>query len=98
MQNVYDTATGNVGAPVPSCEIKLVDFEKYKSSNELPQGEIWIRGPILSSGYYKDEEKTKEDFDENGYFHTGVRKIFFGGKIDWVGYWTVGKKWNVDYH
>jgi hypothetical protein len=23
MQNVYDTSTGTVGAPVPSCEIKV---------------------------------------------------------------------------
>lgn len=44
---------GSVGVPVPSCEIKLVDFAEagYFSSNTRPQGEVWIRGPSVSYGY-----------------------------------------------
>lgn len=44
---------GVVGIPMPSTEIKLVDFEEasYFSSNNPPQGEILIRGPSVSSGY-----------------------------------------------
>lgn len=45
--------TGVVGVPVPSAEAKLVDFAEanYFSTNDPPQGEIWIRGPSVSKGY-----------------------------------------------
>lgn len=34
-------------------------------------GEIRVKGPNVTLGYYKDEEHTKELFDENGYLKTG---------------------------
>ena len=30
-----------------------------------------MRGPSISAGYYKLPAKTKEEFDEEGFFHTG---------------------------
>jgi len=68
-----DRAFGKVGPPLPCCEIKLVSVPEmnYLVEGEPSTGEIWIRGNNISKGYFKDEAKTKEDFDENGWFHSG---------------------------
>ncbi|KAF2002358.1 acetyl-CoA synthetase-like protein [Amniculicola lignicola CBS 123094] len=63
-------ALGEVPASV---EVKLVDFADagYFSTNTPPQGEIWIRGGGVSTGYLDLEEETKENFTEDGWFKTG---------------------------
>ncbi|CAO3700481.1 unnamed protein product [Rhizopus stolonifer] len=63
-----------VGAPVPCVEVKLVDQPElgYLSSNKpRAQGEIWIRGPSITSGYYKCEDLTKEAITDDGWLKTG---------------------------
>jgi long-chain acyl-CoA synthetase len=69
----YDTGLAQIGPPLASCEVKLVSVPEmnYLTTNEEPSGEILIRGANVSSGYYKDEEKTREVFDTDGWFHTG---------------------------
>jgi len=81
--NPMDKSYGRVGGPIPSMEIKLKDWEEggYRFSDKdnkeigLPRGEILISGANLSTGYYLNEGKTKEEYvaDENGkvWFHTG---------------------------
>jgi long-chain acyl-CoA synthetase len=64
-----DTALGEVPGGV---EVKLVDFPDagYYCTNKPPQGEIWIRGDSVASGYLDLKEETKESFRE-GWFLTG---------------------------
>ncbi|KAG8553640.1 hypothetical protein GDO81_003497 [Engystomops pustulosus] len=75
---VSDYSTGRVGAPLICCEIKLRDWVEGGYTNEdrpHPRGEIVIGGHNVSMGYFKNEEKSLEDFyvDENGqrWFCTG---------------------------
>ena len=65
-----DGISGNVGGPFMSNEFKLVDVAEMNYTNRdkddqgrpSPRGEIWVRGPNIIPGYYKNDEKNKETF------------------------------------
>ena len=75
------TTAGHVGGPTGCVEIALFDVDEmgYRSTdtrhaNGMPcqgRGEICVRGPSVFMGYYKDEAKTKETVDEQGWLHSG---------------------------
>ena len=56
-----DFKFGTVGKPLPGSEVKIGEED----------GEILIRGPHVFQGYHGMEEETKEDLDEEGWYHTG---------------------------
>ena len=65
-----DNAVGDIPS---SIEIKLVDFldAGYSASNNPPQGEVWIRGPPVTQGYFDNETETMEALTNDGWFKTG---------------------------
>jgi long-chain acyl-CoA synthetase len=51
---------GTVGRPYPGIELRIAD-----------DGEVLVRGPIMTSGYHLRPEATAALLDEDGWLHTG---------------------------
>jgi long-chain acyl-CoA synthetase len=67
-----ETTVGNIGPPFLCCLFKLIDIpEMGLVAKRDNKGEICIKGNNIFKGYYKDEEKTKEVIDDDGWYHTG---------------------------
>jgi len=66
---------GCVGLPSPSIEIKFLDVPDagYLATNDPPQGEILLRGPSVTSGYYKRDDLNNDEtiFTKDGWLRTG---------------------------
>lgn len=61
---------GTVGLIVPGVEVKI------DSPTETGEGEILVKGPNLSQGYFKRQELTNEMFTTDGWFKTGDVGMF----------------------
>jgi fatty-acyl-CoA synthase len=56
--------SGSIGRPMLFTEVELRDMDG-------DVGEMWIRGPHVSSGYWNNEAATREAYGDDGWFRTG---------------------------
>jgi long-chain acyl-CoA synthetase len=70
-QTLGDPTTGNIGVPLNCNMIKLADVPDMQYFAKDNVGELCIKGANVFKGYYKDEEKTREALDSDGWLHTG---------------------------
>ena len=61
----YAYIESSVGKKIPGCEVKIVDPDSDGN------GLIYIKGPMVMKGYYKNEEATKEVLSADGWLNTG---------------------------
>lgn len=57
---------GAAGTVLYGMEVKIVDPDTTTG-----EGEVYIKGPNVMKGYYKDPDKTKEVLTEDGWFKSG---------------------------
>ena len=57
----------------PDVDLRLEDVPElgYSTSDVPPRGEILVKTPHMISGYLGDEETTRANFTDEGYFRTG---------------------------
>ncbi len=61
---------GSVGQPIEGISIKVSE-----------EGEILLKGPTITPGYYNREDLTKSAFTEDGYFKTGDAGYLKDGEL-----------------
>ena len=65
------TRLNTIGPAMPGNEVKINDPDPRTG-----QGEIWIKGPNVMKGYYKEPVLTSEVLTDDGWFKTGDLGMF----------------------
>ena len=82
LSGLGDSKPGSLGKPFPNVEVRIAG-----------DGEILVRGPTVTPGYFENPEATREAIDDDGWYHSGDL-----GKIDAEGcLYIVGRKKDVFY-
>ena len=74
---------GSIGLPLPHVEAKIVSPETFQDLNLGEVGEIWLKGPNVTPGYWRKPRETETAFVK-GWFRTGDL-----GKKDEDGYYYI---------
>ena len=61
---------GGVGIPIEGIEIRISE-----------EGEVLLKGPTITKGYYNRDDLTKAAFTEDGFFRTGDSGYLEGGEL-----------------
>lgn len=66
----WEKKVSTTGRPSPGTQLRIVD----DAGGDRPvgeTGELWLRGPTLFPGYYRNPAATEQAIDGNGWLHTG---------------------------
>src|SRR3546814_11492788 len=60
---------GSIGLPFPQTEVRIANRGIGDESGST--GELMVRGPLVTQGYWNNSEATAEVLDPDGWFATG---------------------------
>lgn len=72
---------GSIGLPLPDLEVRIVDPETFVDAKPGRTGEIWLKGPGVTPGYWQKPAETAKAFVDD-WFRTGDL-----GRVDSDGYY-----------
>jgi malonyl-CoA/methylmalonyl-CoA synthetase len=72
---------GSIGVPLPGLEVRIVNPETLQDIGPGETGEIWLKGPAVTPGYWQKPEETAKTFVD-GWFRSGDL-----GRLDEEGYY-----------
>ncbi len=75
-----DRVSVPVGKPIPGAQVMILD-EEMQSCVTGTVGEIFIRTPFISSGYYKDRDQTRKVFIKNPFTNNPQDIIYKTGDM-----------------
>ncbi len=82
LSGIGENKPGSSGKPFPNVEVRIAD-----------DGEILVRGPTVTPGYFDNAEATSEAIDAEGWYHSGDL-----GRMDADGcLYVVGRKKDIFY-
>ena len=72
--NGFDKKPGSCGPTGVTTEMRVRELPEmgyHANDRGGPRGELLLRGPQITPGYFKNDEETAKSFDEDGWFKTG---------------------------
>ncbi len=76
VRSLSHNVRGSVGRPIKNCEVEIRN-EEFKPLPQGETGQIWVKGPQVMKGYYKNETETQKVM-RDGWLNTG--------DIGWITY------------
>lgn len=73
-----------VGAPIPGFSMRIVDA-RNQVTLEGKIGRLQVKGDSVTSGYYRDMERTQQAFSSDGWFETGDLGFLRRGRLTITG-------------
>jgi 4-coumarate--CoA ligase len=68
--NLHSDSFG-VGEPNANCEARVMNADGTGEVAQGERGELWVRGPNIMKGYWKNEKATAETITPDGWLKTG---------------------------